>query len=199
MSKLTLSIVMLCLSLLLHSALVGEALADYYKYTDGRGVVNITNKLESVPAKYRSNMKVVREAPKPEPAAGIQAQQAQPEAAPAAAAEQESVQPAAQAPAGKFAELSARFPWFRPLVYLAVIVLLTAVVFKVSSLLPSPLLSKAICIAFFLGVFVFLYKAYVTHMVESTVKIKENATNMMKKSMVREQPQSDTGAGLPGK
>ena len=198
MSKLTLSIVMLCLSLLLHSALVGEALADYYKYTDGRGVVNITNKLESVPAKYRSNMKVVREAPKPEPAAN-QAQQAQPEAAPAAAADQESVQPAAQAPAGKFAELSARFPWFRPLVYLAVIVLLTAVVFKVSSLLPSPLLSKAICIAFFLGVFVFLYKAYVTHVVESTVKIKDTATNMMKKSMVREQPQSDTGAGLPGK
>lgn len=189
MTKTTLSPLFICLFCLIQFALVPRALADYYKYTDRQGVVSITNKLESVPAKYRSTMKVVRETPKAAPGAASQAQQAQPpEAAPEAVSDPAGAQEQAQAPAGKFAELSARFPWFKPLVYLAVILALFVAVLKVSTLLPSPLLSKAICIAFFLGVSVFLYKSYVAHVVESTARIKENASNMMKKSMVREQP-----------
>ena len=192
MNQITPSIVLFCLLCLSHLVASPGALADYYKYTDSNGVVSITNKLESVPAKYRSTMKVVREAPQKDAGAARQAEP-QPEPAGAAEPEQESAQ-APDQPEGKFAQLSARFPWFKPLVYLAVIVVLFVVVLKVTSLLPSPLLAKAICVAFFLGVSVFLYKAYVAHLVEGTVKIKDNATNMMKKSMVREQQQVDPTA-----
>lgn len=193
MNKLTPSIVLFCLLCLSHLSASPGALADYYKYTDSNGVVSITNKLESVPAKYRSTMKVVRETP-PKDAGAVRLAEPQPEPAGAAAPEQESAQAPDQEPEGKFAQLSARFPWFKPLVYLAVIVVLFVVVLKVTSLLPSPLLAKAICVAFFLGVSVFLYKAYVAHLVEGTAKIKDNATNMMKKSMVREQQQVDPTA-----
>lgn len=171
---------------LLHGLLPSELLADYYKYTDSKGVVTITNKLESVPARYRSKMKVVREAPvkqapvaAPAPEPVSQTTAAEPVAGVPAASEAE--------PAGKFAELCSRYVWFRPLAYIVGIVAIWLVICKVTTLLPSPLLSKVIYISFFMGVMVFMYKAYVEHVVASTKKIKDSAVTMMKKSTQREE------------
>lgn len=196
MTRILLPILLLCLFVSADFAMVPEALADYYKYTDSQGMISITNKLDSVPAKYRSTMKVVREEPKKAAGAGKEAQQPEryePEVVEATASEQAAALPA-QAPAGKFAELSARFVWFKPLAYLAGFIALFVAIVKVTSLLPSPLLSKMIYLGFFLGVFVFVYQAYVAHVVESSLKIKENAAAMMKKSTVRELPETEVDA-----
>jgi len=188
--------VLFCLLCLASFATAPAALADYYKYTDSRGGISITNNLDSVPAKYRSTMKVVRESPQKDAGAGNQLQQPQPEPE-AAAPEQTGAAAPAEAPTGKFAELSARFPWFKPLVYVGIFLATFVVMIKVTALLPSPLLAKVIYLAFFLGVFVFLYKAYVAHVVESTAKIKEKAAIMMKNSTVRELPQPEGDAAAP--
>lgn len=190
MTKPVLSLALLALALLLP---VSGALADYYKYTDSRGVTNMTNKLESVPARYRATMTVVREEPKKAPAASQsdrQAEQAPPAQAEQSAAPAQAEQSAApaQAPEGKFAELSARFAWFKPLVYVGIGLALLVVVMKVTALLPSPMLAKAIWAGFFFGVSVFLYTSYVKNLVEGTHQVKEKAVGMMKKSMVREAP-----------
>lgn len=157
------------------------AFANLYTYTDSSGVVNMTNDLKSVPKKYRASMKVEREAPKPK-------QVEQPVQSYEPAASETTAAPPAQAPAGKFAELSARFSWFKPLVYLFGIFAALLLVIKVTSQLSSPHLSKVIYLSFFLGVSVFLYKSYVTHVVESSLKIKEQTVEMMKKSSQRELP-----------
>jgi len=196
MTRILLPILLLCLFVSADFAMVPEALADYYKYTDSQGMISITNKLDSVPARYRSTMKVVREEPKKAAGAGKEAQQPEryePEVVEATASEQAAALPV-QAPAGKFAELSARFVWFKPLAYLAGFIALFVAIVKVTSLLPSPLLSKMIYLGFFLGVFVFVYQAYVAHVVESSLKIKENAAAMMKKSTVRELPETEVDA-----
>lgn len=166
----------------LHALLPSNLFADYYKYTDKKGVVNITNKLESVPPRYRSTMKVVREAPKKETAAPApnEAPQATEESASASAAEQQPKQ-------GVFTSLSERFPWFKPLVYVVCIVALFVVVAKLSSLVPSPLLSRLIYVSFFIGVIVFLYKGYVEHVANSSRKIKDTAVSIIKKSSNREE------------
>lgn len=197
MTRILLRTLLLCLFLSADFAAVPEALADYYKYTDSQGMIGITNKLDSVPAKYRSTMKVVREEPKKAAGAGKGAQQPEryePEVVEATAPEQADAAVPAQAPAGKFAELSARFVWFKPLAYLAGFLTLFVAIVKVTSLVPSPLLSKMIYLGFFLGVFVFVYQAYVAHVVESSLKIKENAASMMKKSTVRELPETEVDA-----
>ena len=197
MSKVKLLIVLLCLFAL---APVPGALADYYKYTDSSGAVSITNKLDSVPAKYRSSVKVITDDSLAKKDAGARKQLPQsdsapeaPAAAPQQASSESASQASAPAPEGKFQELSDRFPWFKPLVYLFAFVALLVAVIKLTSLVPSPILSKLIYVAFFLGVFVFVYKSYVEHMVESSRTIKDKAATMMKKSTVREElPQGET-------
>ena len=197
MSKMKLLIVLLCLFAF---APVSGALADYYKYTDSRGVVSITNTLDSVPAKYRSTVKVITDDSLAKKDAGARKQLPQSESAsaePAAAAQQAETnsQASAPAPEGKFQELSARFPWFKPLVYLVAFVALLVAVIKLTSLVPSPILSKLIYVAFFMGVFVFIYKSYVEHVAESSRNIKEQAATIMKKSTVREElPQGEAAA-----
>lgn len=165
--------------------------ADYYKYTDSRGTVNITNKLESVPARYRSTMKVVREEKKKAPAAGPQGTAgAEPQAAPAL--EQQAAPEPEQKPESSFARLCGRFVWLKPLLYVIGAVASFVVVIKVASML-GPMLSKVIYLSFFLGVFVFLYKAYAEYVVTSSARIKENAVNIMKKSSNRELPAPEEG------
>lgn len=186
MTKTTLPIILFALVSLCLAA-PSRLLADYYKYTDGRGTVHMTNKLDSVPAKYRSTMKVMREEPKKAPAKAEEAPQAT-EAASPAPAQADAAAPAPEAPTGKFAELCARFPWLKPLLYIAGIVAALLAVFKVTSQISSPLLSRLIFISFFVGVFVFLYKTYVDYMVKSSVEIKAKAVSMIKKSGTREQP-----------
>ncbi|ACH40297.1 protein of unknown function, DUF4124-containing [Citrifermentans bemidjiense Bem] len=168
--------------------------ADYYKYTDNRGTVNITNKLESVPARYRSTMKVVREEKKKAPAAEQQSTGAEQQAVPAL--EQQAVPEPERKPDTAFSRLCGRFVWLKPLLYVMGGLALFVGVIQVASMLASPMLSKLIYISFFFGVFVFLYKAYAEYMVASTAKIKENAVTIMKKSTNRELPALEEG-GLP--
>lgn len=181
--------VMLVCLLALDCLLPTGLLADYYKYTDGHGVVNISNNLGSVPAKYRTKMKVVREEPKKEQlqAAEVQAPGAQAEAA-ASGREQASVAASESKPESRVAEIFSRFPWLKPLAYIAGIVALFVVIVNLTSKLSSPHLSKVIYLSFFLGVMVFLYKNYVEHVVASTTKVKDAAISMMKKSSNRELP-----------
>lgn len=169
----------------LNGLLPSDLLADYYKYTDSKGVVSITNKLESVPAKYRSTMKVVREEPKKAPAA---APAPEPVSQTTASEPEPTAQTASETePEGRFAQLSSRFVWFKPLVYLAAIVALFVLVIKLTSVIPSPLLSKLILISFFAGVLVFVYKSYVEHVVASSKKVKDSAVSVIKKSSNREE------------
>jgi hypothetical protein len=142
----------------------------------------MTNKLDTVPQKYRSRVKVIREETLSKQDPGARKQQAEP-------AQEESSTPVAavvpaQAPApqGKLAQLSARYIWFEPLLYLAGFFVALLVVIKLTSLVPSAALSKLIYLSFFLGVGVFLYQAYVKHVVEESLAVKEKAVNMVKKT-----------------
>ena len=175
---------------------VPTALADYYKYTDASGGVNITNKLDAVPQKYRSRVKVITDdtltkkdtgARKAQPAAG---QEESSTSQAGASASSPAVAPV-PAPEGKFAQFSARHAWFTPLLYLAGIFVLLLAVIKLASVVPSPQLSKMIYLSFFIGVSVFLYKAYVEHVVADSLAVKEKAVTMMKKSVVRELPNEE--------
>lgn len=169
-------------------ALPARLLADYYSYTDNRGVVHMTNKLGAVPAKYRSTMRVTREEPKKQPAG--QASEPSLQASESPSTQQEA--PAAQP--GGFAQLASRHLWLKPLLALAAIVVLFLGVTKLASWLSSPMLARVIYISFFVGVMVFLYKTYVDYMVESSMKIKERAVSMIKKSSNRELPDPAAGA-----
>ena len=188
MSKPTLRLALIGL-LWLGWLFTSETFADYYKYTDSKGVVTITNKLDSVPQKYRAKMTVVREAPKKEAAVPAP----EPSAQGAALEPQHEDVAASQESAGMFALLSSRFPWFKPLAYVVGIAALFLAVTKVAALLPSPMLSRAIYISFFLGVMVFLYKSYVENVARSTAKIKDSAVAIIKNSSAREE--SATGGG----
>jgi len=152
-------------------------------------VISITNKLESVPPKYRATMKVVHEAPKPEPTAGKDPQP-QPEPDQAAATKAATDAAPAAAPAGRFRELTERYVWLKPLLYMSAILALFVGVTKITSLLPS-LLSRLIYVAFFVGVFVFVYQRYVEHIVESSHQIKEKTVRIMKKSALPQDLASD--------
>ena len=197
MTKSCLQLMLLCC---LAAAWVPAALADYYKYTDSGRTVNISNSLETVPQKYRSRVKVIRDETLTKQDLG--ARKLPP---PAAAAQEESNPPgataaaAAPAPQGKFAQLSGRYSWFKPLLYLAGVLAGFLVVVKVAALVPSAALSKLIYLSFFLGVFVFLYQAYVTHVVEDSLAVKEKAIIMMKKSSLREIPLPGEAPGAEGK
>ena len=163
------------------------SLADFYRYRDSRGVVHMTNRLESVPAKYRATMKVTREdAPPPPPQAAAPQEEAAPRSAPAPA---EAV-PAA--PEGRFAQLSARWPWFKPLVVLGVLFGALLLVIKLTSYLSSPQLTRVVYVAFFLGVFCFAYVSYARHLAAGFSSVKEKVLAMFVKANRRE------GAQPPG-
>jgi hypothetical protein len=161
------------------------ASADFYKYTDSSGAVNITNTLEAVPQKYRSRVKVVRDETLKKQDPGAQKQQAPQPAAEESAVPQAVPEPA-PVPQGRFAELSERYTWFKPLVYVAGIIAAFLAVIKVASMVPSPQLSKLIYLSFFIGVFVFLYQAYIQHVVADSLAVKNKAVDMMKKANQRE-------------
>ena len=171
------------------SGSVPVALADFYKYTDTGGAINITNKLESVPQKYRSRVKVVRDEALSKQDPGARRQQPPEPAQEESGISRETAAPApAPAPQGKFAQLAALHSWFKPLCCLAAFLAAFLLVIKLASLVPSAPLSKLIYLCFFLGVFVFLYQAYVEHVVADSLAVKEKAVSMMQKSMVRELP-----------
>jgi len=169
----------------LSACFASPAVADFYKYTDSSGSVNITNTLDAVPQKYRSRVKVVRDETLQKKDTGAQKQQAPQPAVEENAAPQAAPEPA-PVPQGRFAELSERYPWFKPLVYVAGIIAALLAVIKVASMVPSPQLSKLIYLGFFIGVFVFLYQAYIQHVVADSLAVKNKAVDMMKKANQRE-------------
>jgi hypothetical protein len=171
------------------------ARADYYRYTDSTGAVCMTNTLDSVPRKYRASMKVIREEAldrKDQANRGLL-----PHAAPALSpAPQEAVttpQENGSAAPGEKASVLSRLtggaPWKKALLIVGVIVVLFVIVKKLTDLLPSAQLARVICIAFFLGTFVFLYKAYAEHLTNSFTTIKSRMIAMFEKSNRREAPE----------
>ena len=188
----TLRILQLMLLFAVTLGIVPVALADYYKYTDASGAVNISNKLESVPQKYRSHLKVIKDETLSKQDTGARKEQQPEPAQEESSMSKETAAPApALAPQGKIAELSARFIWFKPLLYVGAILAAFLVVLKLASVVPSPQLSKLIYLSFFIGVFTFLYKAYVEHVVADSLAVKQKAVTMMKKTNVRELPDED--------
>jgi len=168
--------------------LSGAACADYYKYTDGRGVVCITNSLGTVPPKYRATMKVIREetlAKKDKGAVKEASREASvlPEGAPQAAAPNNAL---SGEPTSFMGRMFARFPWSRPLCVVFAILMAFFLVRKLSSQVSSALLGRVIYLAFFLGIFVFAYKAYADHVTNSYFSIKNKILVMFEKSNRRE-------------
>lgn len=179
----------ICLLYLSLFAAVSSAFADYYKYTDGNGVINMTNRLDAVPKKYRSSMKVVKEEAKPV-SANRQVEQTEPSREEAAS----SVAPAsAAAPQSTFSALCDRFVWLRPLTYVAGIFALLLVVIKITSLIKSPLISRLIYVAFSLGVFGFLYQTYMGNVMQQSRRAIDDARSIVEKSKARESVHQEEG------
>lgn len=167
------------------------ALADYYKYMDSGGVLNITNKLDTVPRKYRSSVKVIPDENLSKHDLGARKQQLEPAPEENGLVKETAAPEPASAPQGKLAQLSARFIWFKPLLYLSAILAAFLVVIKIASLVPPGPLSKLIYLSYFFGVGVFLYQASIEHVVADSLAVKEKAVNMMKKANQRELPLTD--------
>lgn len=177
-------LLLLLVALCLACALPSRLLADYYRYTDSHAVVHMTNRLDAVPAKYRASMKVIREEPKQKAAGRATAASESPaESAPAR-------QEASEREPGRFAQLASRHVWLKTFAVVAAITLLFLAVVKLASWLSSPMLSRVIYVSFFAGVMVFLYKSYVAYLVEGSMKLKDRAVIMMKKSSNREVPEA---------
>ena len=164
--------------------------ADYYRYTDKTGAVCMTNTLDSVPHKYRAAMKVIREETlaKKERATRIESPHAAPAqpAAGVAPEERRDVTPPEQA--SPLSRLASGPPWKKAAVIACVIVCLFLIVRKLTDLLPSAHLAKVICLAFFFGTFVFLYKIYTEQLTNSFFTIKTRMIAMFEKSNRREAP-----------
>jgi len=179
------------LLLILVSAMAQSAHADYYKYTDGSGTVCITNNRDTVPPKYRSTMKVIREetldrkdkVKRPEPlrdASPVPATSVSPPEKAAAAAEEQTT---------TYGRLASRSPWFKPALFVGAVILLYLIVRKLAASLPSTLLARLVCIVFFLGVFVFIYVSYARYIGSSYTSIKTKMLSMFEKSNRRDAPE----------
>lgn len=192
------SILLSLLLLPLLPSFLQTAHADYYKYTDKSGAVCITNNLASVPARYRSTMKVIREETlaKKDKATRLETPR-EPSAAPAiAGSPQEKADVTPSEPLSTFGRLSARFPWFKPALFVSGAILLFLIVRKLADALPSALLAKVIYLAFFLGAFVFVYKSYADHLSNSYLTFKTKLITMFEKANRREAPEPG-GSPLP--
>jgi hypothetical protein len=181
---------LLPLLLTLFAASAQTAHADYYKYTDGTGSVCITNKIESVPPKYRATMKVIREetlaakdkVKRPEPL-----RDAKPVPAASAPAPAKAAAPAEE-PTSTYGQLAARYTWFKPALIVGAVILLYLIVRKIAVALPSALFARLLCIVFFLGVFVFLYVSYARYLSSSYYTFKTKMLALFEKSNRREAP-----------
>ena len=163
--------------------LVSSARADYFKYTDSKGTVCITNSLENVPPRYRKSMKVIKDdAP------------AKDKGTPQSAGQESSTevlsQPLPAPPETKDDRFFARFPWVKPVMAIIGVVVAFFLVGRLASILPSPHLTRIVYLAFFAGVFVFAYKAYANYMVSSYFTIKNKVLTMFKKSNERQAPEA---------
>ncbi len=160
------------------------ALAEFYRYTDSKGSVCMTNKLDTVPKEYRSTVKVIRN--------GKESTLQQLSDEPPQAVQDPSLQKQENAPAdtpvpkGRLGQLAARFPWLKPLLIVGGILTGFLLVARITAHLPSAQLGKIIYLAFFLGVFTFAYKSYADHVCNSYFTIKHKVVSMFKKANDRE-------------
>jgi len=187
------------MALLLLPVLALDASATIYQYTDDSGTVVMTNKKSEVPAKSRSGMKVIKEdtekkaqkAPVPQHDP-VEEAASQPQPQP----QSQAAAPAA-VPEGRFAQLCTEYPWLRPVAYLAAFFAAFLLVVKLTALLPSPQMAKAIYLLFFLGVGVFIYKSYVDHVAQSFTEVKSDAKKIVEKTNQRPDPMREMMKDAP--
>ncbi|MBI2354822.1 MAG: DUF4124 domain-containing protein [Deltaproteobacteria bacterium] len=152
---------------------LAPARADFYKYRDAGGTVNITNDFNKVPPQYRSKVKIVKEegsAPAPAPAALPR------DTAGSGKADAPAAEPAAQ-----------NEGWLgrhMPLLKVAAVIggLFCAALFLgkvVGSLLPN-VVGKVIRIALLLGVGVFVFKSYSERVVDLFSRLKAETGSLQK-------------------
>ncbi len=174
--------------------------ADYYKYKDSKGTICITNKLDSVPNKYRSTMKVIRE--EKTRRVDRESQPALPSAVAPATPEQSSsrggVQSAAPSQVDSSADgLAVRFPWVKAVLVVLGLAAALLTVAKLTSMISSPQLSRLISIVFFAGLFLFTYKVYADHLVDGYFTIKTKILKMFANANAREAPEGGIPARNP--
>jgi len=181
-----------------------SAHANYYKYTNKTGVVCITNSPDSVPLKYRTTMKVIREETLDikDKATRIKTpSQVVPAPDPSSVTEERKKDTPA-APESTFGLLLVRFLWFKPVIVVCSILCVFLIVRKLSTILPSALLARLIYLVFFLGAFVFVYKSYADHLSNSYFTIKSKFIALFEKANRREVPDPVPGespVSTPGK
>ena len=174
--------------------------ADYYRYTDSRGAVCITDSVDAVPPRYRATMKVIRDETlakrdkgwRPPVSPGTEAQPGSP-------------------PASR--EQSAPGPedtpvWPRPLYPLSVVkpaatffvvIVAFSLVKKIAGYIPSAALGRLIILIFFLAVSVAGFKAYGEHMSASYFSIKDRMQALFEKANRREMPEAgQSPLSIPG-
>ena len=187
--------VCLFLAVFAHLYYILPAHANYYKYVDKTGAVCITNSRDSVPLKYRATMKVTREetlANKDRASRIETPRRDAPESALPGAVE-ERKQAALAESASTFGRLSARFPWFKPVIVVCMLLGTFLVLRKLSAILPSALLARLIYLVFFLGAFVFVYKSYADHLSNSYFTLKTKFIALFEKANRREVPDAAPG------
>lgn len=173
---------------------VASAHADFYKYTDSSGAVCITDKKDSIPARYRAKAVVIKEEALEKRDAGKTGARPERQDAivPSPSAQEYAVAP--DRDAGEDGLLG-RYPWAKPLLVIGGLTMAFVLVLKVSAAMPSPLLGRLILLSFFLAVFVLGFKLYGDYMSESYFSIKGRMTGMIEKSSRREAP--DGASQLP--
>jgi hypothetical protein len=188
-------LVLLCVCIF---GLFKESCADYYKYKDDKGSICITNVLESVPRRYRATMEVI---PDGAPRKKVQTEQEQAKPAQPVADEQPTQISGRESPvpsrlSERFARLAERWPWLKPSAIICGMIAGFIIVIKLAGILPSPQMARLLYIAFFLGVFVFIYKSYVDYLVGGYLEIKHKFVTMFKNANERERLQGlDKPAG----
>ncbi len=175
------------------------AFADYYKYTDSKGTICITNNPKAVPSRYRSTMKVIREDRPASINAGGQLQ-APSARVPAVQEQSSSVSERLAAPTvrsqSRFGKLVTHFPWLEPLIAIGSVVATVLFLIKLRAMVSSPQLAKPIALALFLGVFIFVFKIYVDHFITSYSTIRTKILGISSKTSTSNVPES--AAKTPG-
>lgn len=170
------------------------ACADYYRYTDNKGIICITNNLNTIPPKYRSTMKVIREDKPGRLEGGSQTQTSQgrsSEALEQSAASHDRQGDTPSQSDSQLAKFMARFPLIKLMFIIAGIVSASFIILKLTSVIPSPQLARLINIVFFLGLFVFAYKLYSDYLVGNYFTVKEKILEIFTKAKVREVPETE--------
>jgi hypothetical protein len=170
------------------------ACADYYRYTDNKGIICITNNLDAIPPKYRSTMKVIREDKPGRLERGSQTltpPSNTSEALEQAAASHDSQAVTPSQSDSRFMQFMARFPLIKLLIIIAGIITVSFIILKLTSLIPSPQLARLINIVFFLGLFVFTYKLYSDYLVGNYFTVKTKILEIFNKDKVREAPETE--------